>query len=231
LPDLPCPVQKSAQLVPQVAEVLRSRLLSGEYPANTFLPSQGSFAREFNVSLPVVREAMRQLESQGLLEICHGKRPRVCALNGAGVVDGLRLLIAHHKISWSHLVEVRRALEGEIAGQAAVQAGPELADELIGLIDELREATTVEEQVKADERFHRALATATGNPLFGYLLHILAELLNDSRRKTLHAVGAGRALEGHLEIQHAIAQHDQVAARAAMWRHLDQANEDLNRPE
>lgn len=55
-----------------VADTLRERILSGEYPDQAMLPKQEELVEEFRVSLPSVREALRSLETEGLITVVRG---------------------------------------------------------------------------------------------------------------------------------------------------------------
>jgi GntR family transcriptional repressor for pyruvate dehydrogenase complex len=78
-------------------------------------------------------------------------------------------------------------------------------------------------------RFHALLAESTGNPIFGLLLQPLAELLIQSRRKTLSQFGADLAAEHHARILDAVARRRAKAAAAAMEMHLRTNAEHLAR--
>jgi GntR family transcriptional repressor for pyruvate dehydrogenase complex len=90
-----------------------------------------------------------------------------------------------------------------------------------------RSAATLGAQIAADRRFHQLLAEASGNPIFSFLLDVLAELLDTSRRRTIGTLGSERALCGHEAVLKAVAARNAEDARRAMLAHLDQAAEDL----
>ena len=114
---------------------------------------------------------------------------------------------------------------------AAEQATPEQIDAMQEAIDELASAKTLDKQIEADTRFHNALAIASGNPLFPVMLSSIAPLLDESRKLTISNMGADRAIEGHVVVYEAVRDHDSQAARDAMRRHLDMAEEDLETKE
>lgn len=65
--------RRSPRLAEDVADELRARILSGAIPNGEYLPKQEDLATEFRVSLPSVREALRVLESEGLITVQRGK--------------------------------------------------------------------------------------------------------------------------------------------------------------
>ena len=66
----------------ELADQLRSRIMSGEFPQTTRLPSEAQVASEYGVSRVSVRTAMKMLESQGLVETRHGSGSFVCDFGG-----------------------------------------------------------------------------------------------------------------------------------------------------
>lgn len=216
-------VKADAQsLVKQAEERLRRQIL--KRAADEVLPSQGELAASLGVSRTVLREAMKHLEAEGLVEIAQGRRIRVKPAGPQASMRTLDAMLRRTDGSLAHLLEVRRPLEGEIAALAAERIS---ADELAVLdrsIIELEALRTLDLLVAADLRFHRTLAEATRNPVFPILLDTIAGLLRVSRYASIGTHGVGAAVDGHREIFAAVSARDPKAARDAMLRHL-QANE------
>src|SRR5690625_8043441 len=61
-------VSKRGPLYIQVKEILKERIISGEYPINTLIPSEPELKKEFNVSMITIRKAVEQLALQGYVE-------------------------------------------------------------------------------------------------------------------------------------------------------------------
>ena len=220
----------SAQAPDMVATLLSrltERIVHGEFDANGQLPSEGELAKSFGMSRTVVREAMRSLRAQGLVEVSQGRAPRVKPADSKATVASLRLLLRRNKATFLHLVEVRHPLEGEIAALAAERANDEHLRQLERAVHDLAAASPLEAGIEADVRFHRILAEATGNPVFVLLLETLADLLRESRQKTLVYSGLEQALAGHRAILEAVRKCDPVKAREAMQQHLRLAARDL----
>jgi GntR family transcriptional repressor for pyruvate dehydrogenase complex len=107
-------------------------------------------------------------------------------------------------------------LESSIAALAAQRATPQHVAAMEEANRQLIAAATLDQQIKADVRFHTLLAEATGNPVFGLLLEPLAYLLRLSLKKTLSGTGVERAASGHRRILAAVRQGDPEGARQAM---------------
>lgn len=220
------PLQK-VNLVQEVVDRLRGQILTGQFGPEGRLPPEGELGATFHVSRTVIREAMRTLRAQGLVEVSQGRRPRVRPADPQVAIDSLQALLERSKVSLLHLIEVRRPLEGEIAALAAQRAGPSHVQALEEAICRQADAATLDAQVDADVRFHQILAEASGNPVFRLLLTTLAGLLRKSREETISRTGKPRALSGHRAIFAAVKRHDPAGARAAMLKHLGMAEEDL----
>ncbi len=218
---------RRVNLVEEVVAQLCDEILSGRFAVGEALPPEGQLGEAFGVSRTVIREAMKILSAQGLVEISQGRAPRVRPLDLQHVVETLSTFIHRAGPSLLQLLEVRRPLETEIAALAAQHATPAHIEALEKVIAEQRRAKTLEQRVNADVQFHNALAEATGNPVFQLLLGTLADLMRRSRRTTISRTGNERALIGHLAVLEAIRQGDSQAAHEAMHYHLGLAGEDL----
>jgi DNA-binding FadR family transcriptional regulator len=110
------PYLAARPLVEQVVDSLRERIVSASYQATGELPPQHDLCRELGVSRTVVREAMQRLQSQGLIELSQGRRPRIRPASHGAIADNLQVLMRRSAASLLHLAEVRLPLEAEIAG-------------------------------------------------------------------------------------------------------------------
>jgi len=207
-------------LVEQVTEELRKKILDGAFEPENILPAEGDLAGMFEVSRTVIREAMRNLRAQGLVEVSQGRRPRVKSPDPQAAIDTLDALFQRGRGTVKDLNEVRFAVEGEIASIAAERAAPFDISRLERSLDELRGAKTIEKAIEADMAFHRYLAEATRNPVFVLLIETLGGLLKESQRKSYVESGLEKAAEQHVPILEAVKRHDGNAAREAMMEHM-----------
>jgi GntR family transcriptional regulator, transcriptional repressor for pyruvate dehydrogenase complex len=210
--------QDEPSLVRKAEDQIRRQIL--KQGVNDLLPSQGELAATLGVSRIVVREAMKHLEAEGLIEIAQGRRIRVKPAGSQASIRTLESMLRRSDGTLADLLEVRRPLEGEIAALAAERITAEQIAVLEGTIVELEALRTLERRVSADLLFHRTLAEATGNPVFPLLLDTIAGLLRASRVASIGTHGVGAAVEGHREILQAVKSRNPKAARDAMLRHL-----------
>lgn len=205
-------------LVRGAVEQLRAFVLAR--PGDEVLPSEAELGKRLGVSRTVLREALKHLQAQGLVVLAQGRRARVGAADPQATIESLDVLLRRSEGSLLHLVEVRRPLEAEIVELAALRATPDALAEAEAAIDAQEKAPTLDAKVDADLRFHRALAKATGNPVFVLLLDALAGLMRVSRLKSLGKHGNRIPVDHHRAILAAIRRRDPARARAAMLGHL-----------
>ena len=90
-------------LVSNVTDWIRREILSGNLSVGNKLPAEGKLADEFGVSRNVVREAMRNLRSMGLIEISQGRAPRVKASDPETAIIAMESLLRDSENRLIHL--------------------------------------------------------------------------------------------------------------------------------
>jgi DNA-binding FadR family transcriptional regulator len=164
----------------QVAEQIRRAILDGSLPAGQPLPPERELTRQFAVSRTTVREALRQLEAQGLLA-SHGRTSPMRAADPEFAVDRFREALTHvvrlRDLPLPDLVELRLAVEGAaVARAAAAPVMAELARARGALATMQAPRTAQAEFHQADVAFHTALVAASGNQA----LHVVMLAVKDS---------------------------------------------------
>jgi GntR family transcriptional regulator, transcriptional repressor for pyruvate dehydrogenase complex len=214
-------------LVREVSQRLREQIIAGDFDADGAIPSEGQLGQSLGVSRTVIREAMRSLAAQGLVEVSQGRQPRVKPADPQTVVDTFNTFVRRGDHSLLDLVEVRRPLEAAIAALAAQRATQADVEALEDAIRQQAAANTKRRRVATDLLFHDLLAKATGNPIFNLLLDAVGGLMRRSREETLVRAGVERSLAGHREVLAAVKLRDSEAARQAMLEHFVNAEQDL----
>ena len=199
------PVKKTRvyeEIVENVKEMIeKDRLKSGEK-----LPGERELAEVFRVSRSSVREALRSLESQGLLESRQGDGTYIARQPVESLVNPLAAVIFTEKDSQMELFEMRRLIEPQIAYLAAERATEEE-------IARLEEALVLQEQAIAkgetgtevDKLFHYLMAEVTKNKVLLRLTDHMRELLAESREKYLQVAGRPeKSIARHRQVLDAI---------------------------
>ena len=214
-------------LVDRVVNEIQRVIVSGELELGMKLLPERDLADQLGVSRTVVREAVRILVAKGLLETKPGVGTIVRQVTTEQIVEPLSLLLQTQKVGVSieHLHQVRRMLEVEIAGLAAIQATEEDITELSELLTEMESVTDIPESFAArDADFHQGLARTTYNPLLIILLDSIRDLMQEVRLMvTRHPDLTKRVMPDHRRILERVAARDPEGARQAMEDHLEHA--------
>lgn len=218
----------SGSLSDRLAALLARQVDAGALTPGDRLPTEQALADRHGVSRTVVREAVHRLKSQGLLISRQGSGVYV-ALAPANKPLAFDSQVLESAEAVAQIVEVRRALEGEIAALAAERASR-------AQIAHIRRCQLAIEAavdqggdgVDEDLSFHRAIADASGNPQFGRLLGFLEQYLREAMRVTRgheaqHRDFADAVRAEHRAVVDAIASRDARAARERATGHMVQA--------
>ena len=221
---------------------LTSRIVGGEYSPGERLPTETQLQQKWGVSRSVVREAMKVLASQGLVRIEQGRGTFVSDSDSAPLATQITLALRRPRAGstpgmadgvgeWAALLDVRRVLEVAVAERAAGQAGETDFAAMQNAIEEMRARPAQPAgYVDADIAFHRALASATGNPLWGALLDSLNDLLRRYREASFRGRDSAlMAARQHQQILDAVQNGDAAAASHAMRLHLQRSEQDLKK--
>lgn len=220
--DKTAPV-RSGRIFGSVLNELLQRLRQGEWQPGDHLPSITQLAAEFAVSTGSVREALRSLQSQGLVRIEHGRGVIVISTSVEESTFG-----NDSAVSMDHMTafaEARRLIEPELAAFAAERGSDTEIAEILQL------ALTMEQQavsgldfVGPDIAFHRSIAQASHNPVLRQMLHGMHDLFVISRRLTSQELGmTERAVRYHRLIAEAIHERNPTQARLLMLAHMNDA--------
>lgn len=216
-----------ARLSDRMADALESEIRAGRLAPGTKLPTEVAMTEQFAVSRTVVREAVSQLKSRGLIDSRQGSGMYVRDAGFAPLSFDARH--AGSRAAVVQIVEVRRALETEVAGLAAQRRQPDDMARIVASIEALAEAVRGGgDGVAEDVAFHRAIAEAARNPFLLETLQYLGQFLTGATRVTRANEArrldfAAQVADEHDRIVSAIEIGDAAAARLAAGSHMDNA--------
>ncbi|WP_375492608.1 FadR/GntR family transcriptional regulator [uncultured Jatrophihabitans sp.] len=209
-----------------VAAQLEELISAGKYAVGERLPAERTLAEQFGVGRSSMREALRIVESAGLVRTDHGIGVFVVRTARDGGLASLMLL---DDVTVEDLFQVRQALERDAAAHAARRRNDEALAGLRKLITQMgRRDVTNSDFVQMDAQLHLAIAAATGNPLFPRLMHQLEPLFLTYSHRVIEMPGRRRnAHAGHKEIVDAIGARRPRDASSAALRHIRSVEADI----
>ncbi len=208
----------------QVLAHVRTLIARGELHPGDRLPAERDLAVQIGVSRPTVRAGLRALAAMGVIESRHG--------SGTYITDGpprldsepLSFLAALHGLTREKMYEARRVLEVSAAGLAAERATPEnmaaIAEEVANLFATMDDPQAF---LVHDIRFHRALASASGNEIIASLVEMVSAMYYERRRDTATRASDRNlhdAAQLHRRIYQAVRARNGDQARHLMSEHL-----------
>ena len=199
----------------QVFDKIRSDILNGKYKRGEELV-ESSIGKELGISRTPVREAIRQLELEGLVQLVPNKGAFVTGISEKDVRD---------------IYLIRARLEGLAARMAAKNITPELLDameETVVLSEYHAKKEHYEQVCEMDSKFHKLLYKASGSRI---LEHTLTDFHQYVQRVRMASIMKKRRMEKsndeHDAILTAIREHDEEKAELVATRHISNTEENL----
>jgi len=220
-------IARPPTLSKQISDALIRRIVRGEIAPGDAMPSEEELASQFDVSRPVIREAVKELAVIGLVESRQGRSTRVAPEAEWNPFDS-RVLEARSEMGavdevLLELLELRRLIEAGAAGLAASRRTDADIKKMEAAIKAMEASLDDHDRfTEEDIRFHDALLQATGNRLLLRLIELVGPLLKVGRRMSLERRpdGPSESLRGHKQILRAIKAGDMDKSRQAMREHL-----------
>ncbi|MDE2004794.1 MAG: FadR family transcriptional regulator [Betaproteobacteria bacterium] len=213
-----------------LADELRARIRSGEWPEGLGLPTERDLAAQTALSRTTVREALRMLEVDGLIEIRPGRGggARVRRPAGDEMTRQLELFIWGRNIGVDQLHDVRTALEALGAeGAARNRTEADLADLVVKTAAVESAVGDISRYLDANLAWHMAVVRASHNELLISFMEVLSQAIHDATEIAAFDSEEVRmsTLKIHRAILAAIVDGDADAARRRMTRHVSAARE------
>ena len=214
----------------RVAAVLLEKIREGGFAPGERLPTEHVMAQRFGVSRTVIREAMVTLKAEGLVETRQGsgafvRRP------GAKSVFNIDPLAREAVQQIQSMIEMRRAIDAEVAALAAERRSPQQIEDIRRAIAAIDTAVAAGANgVHEDVQFHLSIARATGNPYWVKLVEMFAPQLHAAITVTRANEAMRKDFQDASQVEHqkvlaAIIAGDAVAARAAAAGHMEGASD------
>jgi len=215
------PLVRPALLHQSVQDAIRAFILDNKLRAGDPLPPETDLARQLGVSRNSVREAVKSLESLGILETRRGSGLFVRAFSFDPLLENLSYGLLFDLRELAELLEIRRTLEtGLIGATMRVMPGTAVV-ELGAVVTAMAErANRGENFADDDRRFHQVLFEPLGNQTLLKLLDVFWLTYREASRHTdMRNPDLIPTYNDHAAIYEAVAEGDVAEARAALDRH------------
>lgn len=216
------------ELSKQTAELLRSMIQKKNMQPGDRFPSERELIELFGVGRSTVREAVKILVAENLLEIHRGNGTYISKCPGL-VKDPLGLQYSPQQKLLQNLFEARAIIEPQIAALAAERAEPEDVKKLEDAMLAHSSCNGKENIAEADIRFHTALTNCCHNEVLQRFVPLVIEAIQEGGCETAEVPNSWEnAKEYHKEIYEKVKCGDGEAARQAMMKHLKQTAKEAN---
>jgi GntR family transcriptional repressor for pyruvate dehydrogenase complex len=223
-----------------VANTIGERILSGEWPIGSGLPSETALAQTLGVNRSTMREAIRVLEENGMLRRRPGgKRLFVSAPSDTEVATRMKAAMVLQEMSFLELWEAMHCIEPAITAAAALRISDAELDVLEENVDRTRHAAAHSQDLVAlDLEFHTIIAGASRTHLLQLCREPIGQLFYPSfLRLVLRLNVVERLVFAHEQILDGLRTHDAIKARLWMAKHVvdfrrgyELANLDVTQP-
>jgi len=212
------PVLRGTSLSDQVIARLRMQITSGAWPVGSRIPTEPELVAQLGVARNTVREAVRALAHNGLLDIRQGSGTWVIATSELAGVMQRRFAAANP----ADVTELRGTLEAAAAGFAARRRTDEDLRRLDDLLAQREQAWASGDRdafVDADTAFHQAVVAASHNEVLMELYADLGQVIRDSLRDHFGARLSPEEYMDHTRLLAAIRAEDPALATAEAAAH------------
>lgn len=204
------------------AQIVRS-ITRGQYPPDSMLPQEEEMCKTFGVARNTIREALRILETQGVIVVRPGRYggPTVLPPNVDSIVSGLRIFLGQEGAVFEELLEARIAVERALARRAAQNLTAEQIAVLKTIMAGMENVECSEDHfVELNLEFHGQILEASKSRVLQALQLTIRTL--QGKRVSAYYSRERRAevISDHVRVLNSLEMHDGDAAAEAMGRHL-----------
>jgi|SRR5207248_200262 len=221
------PVVRSPKTSEVIARDLAARIAEGGLAPGSRLPVERVMLESLGVGRTTLREALRLLETRGVLTIRAGPKggPVVRRPSAEDFGDALALILQFEGASLSDVIEARNALEPMLARLAAPRIDAEQAADLQLTVDEiLADLEDHDVFTEQNHRFHAGVARAAGSVVLRVLLETLKSIADGTTVGVEYTPRRRRAVAAaHQAVIERLTAGDAEGSAEAMRRHLTEA--------
>lgn len=194
-------------------DYITGQIAKGHLKAGDKLPNEKDLAEQLGISRTPIREAMKTLSVAGLIDIRHGHGSYVREEQSAPALPLSLFQLYLQDSSPEMLMELRDIFDRNCTELAAMRRSDDDLIKMRNCIDRLKELTerpnaSLDDMLKADLDFHRAIYEATGNKLIVTIAEFVLTMVSPWVRKSLDVSGRRRAVDLHEQMFRSIQNRD-----------------------
>lgn len=222
---------KTKKVYEEIIEQIKALIIEGTLQPGDKLPSERELSERFNVSRASVREAFSALEMMGVIVIRPGEGSFVRQVSVEGMLEPLNFFLQVEFDDIMQLLEVRKIMEVETVGLAAVRATPQDIQAMQAALNDMVKAKNSGDiGDAADAAFHYAIIHAANNPVLNTIMNAISEIMTKtyraSRQKLYLVPNMPETLyKNHYGIYEAVVAKDAKLAMKRMREHLAMVEE------
>lgn len=209
-----------------VAHLLLERIIAAKLKPGSSFATEAELLLQFNVSRPTLRESLRILESQGVLDVRPGPGGGIIVGKPSAdlLAHGLSVFLRLHEVPFITVLKAREVIEPALAYEAAENGTEEDFAALEASISRMKlvDATHDQEAFLEENRvFHGIIARASGNKVLEVFWHTISIVATGEHHGISYSVGnRAHVIKAHQRILDACRKRDGNAASAAMESHV-----------
>jgi len=224
--------QNSDVLSLTIAQKVKTMIMQRELKPGHRLPTEKELIQQFGVSRSTLREAMKVLRAENVVDIKQGSGTFISSSTGIGE-DPLGLHFTNQTKLIENLFETRIMIEpliAELATQRATAQDVENLQRMVHEMDEIEVNSSMTAEM--DVQFHTAVAECTHNDVLIRVVPIINEAIRRSHVENQdNPESFYRAKREHRAICKAITKGESMSARFLAERHVWETLEDINEQE
>lgn len=222
---------KPRRLSDGAMEQIQKLVADGTLAPGAKLPPERRLMELLSVSRTSLREAIRTLETTGVLRVAPGRGTFVCESTFVSLAEDWFVWLLGHRQEVVQILEVHEALEVKVSELAAIRITSAGIAELEGHLAEMRRAIGAGEHralVAADSAFHRTIREQGGNQVIARILNDLEDHVLDARKAVMALPSrVARVVADHEAIFAAIERHEAETAARQTLLHVRRSKEEL----
>lgn len=222
---------KNIKVYEQVIEQIKDMIADGILKKGDKLPSERDLTTQLGVSRASIREAIRSLEIIGIVESRQGEGNFIRNSFQDTLFEPLSIMFMLNGCKLKEIFELRKVIEIETAALAAENVTEYELNDMLDLINKMKNSENEDERVIYDSKFHYKIAEASRNLLIVNILNTVSTLM-DSFIKDARKIIINNKHKDDIDFQHeqvwnALSNHNPAEASECMRKHMELINENL----